>query len=83
MPSRAAGLVLSADTAPVGLVGTTGREARRPGGEPGGRPGSGSPPNPGYIWDLAATDVFPAAADPGPQTEAPGAVPEDGDPGAS
>ena len=38
---------------------------------------------PGYIWDLAATDVFPAAGDPGPQTEAPGAVPGDGDPGAS
>ena len=38
---------------------------------------------PGYIWDLAATDVFPPAGDPGPRTEAPGAVPGDGDPGAS
>jgi len=27
--------------------------------------------------------VFPAASDPGAQTAAPGAVPEDGDPGAS
>ena len=49
--------------------------ARRPSG-----PGAA---NPSYVWDLAATDVFPAAADPGPPTEARGTVPEDGEPGAS
>ena len=40
------------------------------------------PPIPVYIWDLAATDVFPAAPR-RPTQEAPGAVPEDDDPGAS
>ena len=44
---------------------------------------SGPAEDPSYIWDLAATHVFPAASDPGPQTAAPGAVPVDGDPGAS
>jgi hypothetical protein len=44
---------------------------------------AGPAEDPSYIWDLAATDVFPAASDPGPQTAAPGAVPVDGDPGAS
>jgi hypothetical protein len=74
VPSRAAGLVLSADTVPK-----TSTAPARP--EP---PATGPvSADPGYIWDLAATDVFPAAADPGPQTEAPGAVREDGDPGAS
>jgi hypothetical protein len=74
VPSRAAGLVLSADTVPK----TSSAPARS---EP---PATGPvSADPGYIWDLAATDVFPAAADPGPQTEAPGAVREDGDPGAS
>ncbi len=58
-----------------GYPGPAGPAARRP-------PGAAAA-NPGYIWDLAATDVFPAAADPGPRTEAPGAVPEDGEPGAS
>jgi hypothetical protein len=76
VPSRAAGLLLSADGDP--------RTPKAP-----GNPARAESPAaghvtaaPGYIWDLAATDVFPAA-DPGPQTEAPGAVPEDGDPGAS
>ena len=44
---------------------------------------AGPAEDPSYIWDLAATDVFPAASEPGPQTAAPGAVAEDGDPGAS
>ena len=44
---------------------------------------AGPAEDPSFIWDLAATDVFPAAADPGAQTAAPGAVPQDGDPGAS
>jgi hypothetical protein len=79
VPSRAAGLVLSADTAPGASPAAEGQAA------PASRtPASAGPAeNPGYIWDLAATDVFPAAADPGPPTEAPGAVEQDGDPGAS
>jgi len=73
VPSPAAGLVLSAESRPP---------ARS---EP---PGPASAPprraaDPSYIWDLAATDVFPAAAVPGPAPEAPGAVPEDGEPGVS
>jgi hypothetical protein len=93
VPSRAAGLVLSADTVSSGSSGssaTAGQDALAGAGGPGRarRPGAGStaagrPKNPSYIWDLAATDVFPAAADPGPPTEAQGAVGEDGDPGAS
>ena len=71
VPSRAAGLVLSADTNP--------KTPARP--EP---PAAGPvSADPGYIWDLAATDVFPAAADPAPHAEAPGAADQDGDPGAS
>jgi hypothetical protein len=93
VPSRAAGLVLSADTvssASSGSSDTAGQDApagpggagrpRRPGA---GRAAAGRAEAPSDIWDLAATDVFPAAADPGPPTEAPGAVREDGDPGAS
>jgi hypothetical protein len=96
VPSRAAGLVLSADTvssASSGSSDTAGQDAPAGPGGPGGarrprRPGAGRAAagraeDPSYIWDLAATDVFPAAADPGPPTEAPGAVREDGDPGAS
>jgi len=89
VPSRAAGLLLSADngssaasgsSAATDSSGTTDSsgafksvvfEAEAPAGDPS------------FIWHLAATDVFPAATDPGPPTEAPGAVPEDGDPGAS
>ena len=86
VPSRAAGLVLSADSAPSGSSAATGSPAAtRSSGAFGraARAGDGPAGDPSYIWDLAATDVFPAAADPGPPTEAPGAVPEDGDPGAS
>ena len=78
MPSRAAGLVLSA--------GTVRNAAVRAESRPAGPVSAGHvTADPGYIWNLAATDVFPAAAepDPGPATEAPGAVREDGDPGAS
>ena len=74
VPSRAAGLVLSAETNRVS-------PATPP--DPAGPPPSGTRADPSYIWDLAATDVFPAAAGPGPPTEAPGAVLEDDDPGAS
>jgi hypothetical protein len=74
VPSRAAGLLLSADTVPD--------SAARAESPAAGPVSAGHvTADPGYIWDLAATDVFPAAAD--PATEAPGAVPEDGDPGAS
>jgi serine protease len=77
VPSRAAGLLLSADGAP-GTAKTPRSPARTE------SPAAGHvTAEPGYIWDLAATDVFPAAGDPGAQAEAPGAVPGDGDPGAS
>jgi subtilisin family serine protease len=79
VPSRAAGLVLSADTNPADPADPA--SPARPQAvrtEPGSGPGA----DPGYIWDLAATDVFPAATHPG-QQEAPGAVPGDDDPGAS
>ena len=79
VPSRAAGLVLSGDTAPSAAGGPSAAVAA-----PGPAPVSGGPAeDPSFIWDLAATDVFPAAGDPGAQTAAPGAVPQDGDPGAS
>ncbi|HEX5289430.1 MAG TPA: S8 family serine peptidase, partial [Streptosporangiaceae bacterium] len=85
VPSRAAGLVLSGDTAP-----SAGSTASAAGGSSGAAapdepdPVSAGPvEDPSFIWDLAATDVFPAADDPGPQTAAPGAVTQDGDPGAS
>jgi hypothetical protein len=83
VPSRAAGLVLSADSVPSGSSAATGssRSSATFGlAEPAG---AGPARHPGFIWDLAATDVFPAATDPGPPTEAPGAAGEDGDPGAS
>jgi hypothetical protein len=79
VPSRAAGLVLSGDTAPSAPSAASGRS-----GSSGSAPVSAGPAeDPSYIWDLAATDVFPAASDPGPQTAAPGAAEQDGDPGAS
>ena len=64
VPSRAAGLVLSAETDPNA-------PARPP------RPMFRQAPatDPSYIWDLAATDVFPAAVQPGATREAPGTVP--------
>ena len=76
VPSRAAGLVLSGDTAPSGPSGRSGSSGSAP-------VSAGPAEDPSYIWDLAATDVFPAASDPGPQTAAPGAAEQDGDPGAS
>ena len=82
VPSRAAGLLLSGDTAPPATAAAGGPSAA--GAAPGQAPVSAGPAeDPSFIWDLAATDVFPAAGDPGPQTAAPGAVGEDGDPGAS
>ncbi len=70
VPSRAAGLVLSADTSAAAPA------------RPAGPPALASAADPSYIWDLAATDVFPAAVNLDPQQEAPGAVPKDDDPGA-
>ena len=72
VPSRAAGLVLSAEINP---------NAPAPRPRPTGAQAQAA--DPGFIWDLAATDVFPAAQHPGPTTPAPGAVPEDDDPGTS
>ena len=72
VPSRAAGLVLSAEINP---------NAPAPPARPAGRQAQATDPS--YIWDLAATDVFPAAVTPSPTQEAPDAVPEDEDPGAS
>jgi len=89
VPSRAAGLVLSADSAPSGSSAPAGSSAATGSSRPSAAfgltepAGAGPTRHPGFIWDLAATDVFPAAADPGPPTEAPGAAGEDGDPGAS
>jgi Subtilase family len=81
VPSRAAGLVLSGDTAPSAASAADPSAAAA---APGPAPVSAGPvEDPSFIWDLAATDVFPAAGEPGPQTAAPGAVGEDGDPGAS
>ena len=71
VPSRAAGLVLSAD----------GNSATPP--RPAVRQAPASAADPSLVWDLAATDVFPAAGDSGPTPPAPGAVPGDDDPGAS
>jgi len=83
VPSRAAGLVLSADSAPPGSSAATGSSGSSAAFRPTAPAGTGAAGDPSYIWDLAATDVFTAAADPGPPTEAPGAAGEDGDPGAS
>jgi hypothetical protein len=91
VPSRAAGFVLSADANPAGPVpsGASGsRSASPPGLGPAPDPQvtAGPAADPSYIWDLAATDVFPAAVDPGPPPEtpeAPGAVSADDDPSAS
>ncbi|HEV2537356.1 MAG TPA: S8 family serine peptidase, partial [Streptosporangiaceae bacterium] len=79
VPSRAAGLVLSAGSANAGSAGAAGT-----GAVPAAPADSRAPraAEPGFIWDLSGTDVFPAAAYPG-EPEAPGAVPQDDDPGAS
>jgi hypothetical protein len=82
VPSRAAGLVLSAGVGPKTPRSRT--SPARADSRPAGPVSAGHvTADPSYIWDLAATDVFPAADGPGPQAEAPGAVREDGDPGAS
>ncbi len=80
VPSRAAGLVLSADTNPD-FAKNPGTPNRPDAQAPSARQAPAADPS--YIWDLAATDVFPAAVNPGPTPLAPGAVPEDDDPGAS
>src|SRR5256885_11967245 len=64
VPSRAAGLVLSGDTAPS----AAGGPSAAPTGPGPGPVSAGPAEDPSFIWDLAATDVFPAAGDPGPQT---------------
>jgi len=79
VPSRAAGLVLSAESGPAAFA-----DPPAPYGPASRAPTPpGAAADPSYIWDLAATDVFPAADVPAPPTEAPGPVPEDGEPGAS
>jgi hypothetical protein len=82
VPSRAAGLVLSASTGPK--MPKSRNALARAESRPAGPVSAGHvTADPSYIWDLAATDVFPAAAEAAPPTEAPGAAAEDGDPGAS
>jgi translation initiation factor IF-2 len=82
VPSRAGGVVLSAENGPrpaAGPAGPAGRSA------PAARETAPAKADPSYIWDLAATDVFPAAADQAPPAEtpaAPGAAPADDGPGA-
>ena len=85
VPSRAAGFVLSAGPAPTNPTTPASPATSAPGSWSASAPGPGSAPaaDPSYIWDLAATDVFPAVADPDPPTKAPGAVSADDDPGAS
>jgi hypothetical protein len=85
VPSRAGGFVLSADTGQQ-ASGTASAPASGLGLAPGPEAAPGEhAADPSYIWDLAATDVFPVAANPGPPEapEAPGAVQADDDPGAS
>jgi len=94
VPSRAAGLVLSAGSAGAGSAGAGSAGAGSAGAGSAGAAGTGAVPaapadsrasrvaEPGFIWDLSGTDVFPAAAYPG-EPLAPGAVPQDDDPGAS
>ncbi|HEY2267369.1 MAG TPA: S8 family serine peptidase [Streptosporangiaceae bacterium] len=89
VPSRAAGLVLSAGSTAAGSTAAGSANAGS-----AGAAGTGAVPaapadsrtprtaEPGFIWDLSGTDVFPAAA-PTDEPLAPGAVPEDGEPGAS
>ncbi len=76
VPSRAAGLVLSAGSAGAGSTGAGST------GAGSANAGSAGAAQPGFIWDLSGTDVFPAAVHPG-EPEAPGAVPQDDEPGAS
>lgn len=80
VPSRAAGFVLSAGATSAGSV-------LGPDSAPEERPAPGPAADPGYIWDLAATDVFPAVTDRGAPPETPGTPddtpPQDEDPGAS
>jgi hypothetical protein len=88
VPSRAAGFVLSAGAPQTsehehGAGEDLASEDHAPADE---RPADGPVTDPSFIWDLAATDAFPAAVDhlADPDTpEAPGSVPSDGEPGAS
>jgi hypothetical protein len=79
VPSRAAGLVLSAESGPAAPADPP--APARPAGKACAPPPGAADPS--YIWDLAATDVFPAAPVPSPPAETPGPAPEDGEPGAS
>ena len=82
VPSRAGGVVLSADNSRAGDGPQAGAPAGPAAAGPGPEPAPGKA-DPSYIWDLAATDVFPAAVHPAATPEAPGAVQPDDDPGAS
>jgi hypothetical protein len=88
VPSRAAGLVLSAGPAGAGAANAGSAGAAGTGAVPAAPADSrtASAAEPGFIWDLSGTDVFPPsdrAGTPPGEPEAPGAVPRDGEPGAS
>jgi subtilisin family serine protease len=87
VPSRAAGLVLSAGPAGAGAANAGSAGAAGTGAVPAAPADSRTAraAEPGFIWDLSGTDVFPPsdrAGTPG-EPEAPDAVPPDGEPGAS
>ena len=75
VPSRAAGLVLSAGTA--GAAGTD----TVPAAPAESRAPRSKAADPSFIWNLSGTDVFPTTERPD-EPEAPGAVPADDDPGS-
>jgi subtilisin family serine protease len=89
VPSRAAGLVLSAGSAgagstgagTAGAAGTTSVPAAPAESRTPGVSGSEAA-DPSFIWNLSGTDVFPAADQPD-EPEVPGAAPQDDDPGTS
>jgi subtilisin family serine protease len=82
VPSRAAGLVLSAGSTGAGTAGAAGTEPA-PAAPAESRAPRPKAADPSYIWNLSGTDVFPTAERPDePEApEAPGAVPADDDPG--
>jgi hypothetical protein len=93
VPSRAAGLVLSAGSTGAGTAGGGGAPSGAAPPPPSPDPAPPAPAesraprpkaaDPSYIWNLSGTDVFPTAERPDePEApEAPGAVPADDDPG--
>jgi hypothetical protein len=89
VPSRAAGLVLSAGSAGAGSTGAGTAGAAGTTSVPAAPAESRTPrvsrseaADPSFIWNLSGTDVFPAADQPD-EPEVPGAAPQDDDPGTS